>query len=78
MKLSSETIRNIMNAVRTTRDKELTCDHCFDELDEFIELKLRGKKATEAMPLVQEHLDRCKACREEYETLLVALEAMIN
>jgi len=30
------------------------------------------------MPLVKEHLDRCAACREEYEVLLLALEAMVQ
>jgi hypothetical protein len=77
MKLSSETIRNMMNSIKSTREQELTCGHCYDELDLFIELKLSGKNAEEAMPLVKEHLDRCAACREEYEFLLLALEAMV-
>jgi len=78
MKLSSETIRKMMNAVKSTRDQELTCGHCFDELDQFIEMKLAGKNAEEAMPLVQEHLNRCLACREEYEVLLEAIQAMVK
>ncbi len=78
MKLSSETIRKMMNSVKSTREQELSCGHCYDELDIFIELKLSGKNADEAMPLVKEHLDRCAACREEYEFLLLALEAMIQ
>lgn len=77
MKLSSETIRKMMNSVKSTRDQELTCGHCYDELDLFIEMKLSGKNADEAMPMVKEHLDRCVACREEYEFLLVALETLI-
>lgn len=76
MKLSSETIRHMMNAVKATRDQEMDCGHCHDELDRFIELKISGKKAEEAMPLVKEHLDLCPACREEYEVLLEALEAL--
>ena len=78
MKLSSETIRKMMTSVRSTREAELTCGHCYDELDLFIEMKLSGKNAEEAMPLVKEHLDRCAPCREEYEVLLQALEAMIQ
>lgn len=78
MKLSSETIRKMMNSVKSTRDQELTCGHCYDELDLFIEMKLSGKNANEAMPLVKAHLDLCAACREEYEFLLLALEAMIK
>lgn len=78
MKLSSETVRKMMNSIRSTKEEELTCGHCYDELDQFIEMKLLGKNADEAMPLVKEHLDRCAACREEYEALLQALEAMIH
>ncbi|RLE02154.1 MAG: hypothetical protein DRJ13_05930 [Bacteroidetes bacterium] len=78
MKLSTETIRKMMTSVKTTREVELTCGHCYDELDLFIEMKLSGKNANEAMPLVKEHLDRCAACREEYEFLLLALEAMVQ
>jgi len=78
MKLSSETIRKMMYSVKSTRDQELTCGHCYDELDHFIEMKLEGKNAQEAMPLVQEHLDRCPACREEYEVLLEAIKSMID
>lgn len=76
MKLSSETIKKMMISVKSTRDEELVCDHCHDELHRFIEIKLSGKNAAEAMPLVQEHLDRCPPCREEYEVLLEALEAL--
>jgi bacterioferritin-associated ferredoxin len=78
MKLSSVTIRKMMNSVKTTRDQELTCGHCYEELDQFIEKQLAGKRAEEAMPLVQEHLDRCAGCREEYEVLLEAIQTMID
>ncbi len=78
MKLSTETIRKMMSSIRSTKDEELTCGHCYDELDQFIEMKLLGKNAEEAMPLVKEHLDRCAPCREEYEVLLQALEAMLK
>lgn len=78
MKLSSEDIKNMMRAVKMTRDHELTCGHCYDEIDQFIELELSDKNAAEVMPLVQEHLDRCGACREEYQALLDALKAIID
>jgi hypothetical protein len=78
MKLSSETIRKLMGSIKSTRDQELICGHCYDELDHFIEMKLAGKDPAEAMPLVKEHLDRCKDCREEYEVLLEAIKTMID
>jgi bacterioferritin-associated ferredoxin len=78
MKLSSEDIKKLMEAVQKTREHELDCGHCYDELDQFIEMELSGKNAAEALPLVKDHLDRCGACREEYETLLEALKAIIE
>ncbi len=78
MKLSSETIRKMMQSVKSTREVELTCGHCYDELDHFIEMELSGKNPAEAMPLVQEHLDRCVACKEEYEVLLEVIKSMIK
>jgi bacterioferritin-associated ferredoxin len=78
MKLSSEVIRKMMEAVKMTREHELDCGHCYDEIDQFVELELSGKNAAEVMPLVQEHLDLCGACREEYQALLDALKAVID
>jgi bacterioferritin-associated ferredoxin len=78
MKLSSEDIKKMMQAVKMTRDNELTCGHCYDEIDQFIELELSDKNAAEIMPLVQDHLDRCGDCREEYQALLEALKAIIE
>ena len=78
MKLSSEVIQKMMEAVKMTREHELDCGHCYDELDQFVELELSGKNAAEVMPLVQEHLDLCGACREEYQALLDALKAVID
>ena len=59
MKLSSEVIQKLMGAVKMTREHELDCGHCYDEIDQFVELELSGKNAAEVMPLVQEHLDIC-------------------
>ena len=78
MKLSSEDIKKMMNVVKMTRDHELTCGHCYDEIDQFIELELSDKNASEIMPLVQDHLDRCVACREEYQALLEAIKAVVD
>jgi hypothetical protein len=58
-----------------TRPDEIGCDECFEQLDRFAELHLAGKNAAEAMPLVQDHLDRCGNCREEFELLLAVLQA---
>jgi hypothetical protein len=75
MKLSSEVLKKMVNSIITTRPDEIACDECFEQLDQFAERMLEGKSAAEAMPLVQDHLDRCEACREEYEALLEAVKS---
>lgn len=64
----------MLRAVIGTKEEEIGCDDCFDKLDNFIEMKLAGKSPEQAMPLVQDHLKRCKDCRQEYEALLEALQ----
>ena len=68
-------IKQMVQMVAATRPDEIGCDECFEQLDRFAEEVLTGKNAAEAMPLVQDHLDRCGDCREEFEALLAALRS---
>jgi protein-arginine kinase activator protein McsA len=76
MKLTIDVLKKITRSVANTKTEELGCDECFDELDRFVEMKLEGKNAVEALPLVQDHLERCNNCYEEFEALLDALNEM--
>ncbi|MGQ9816203.1 MAG: hypothetical protein ACUVR3_13850 [Candidatus Roseilinea sp.] len=73
--LRPEQLKQMARMVAATRPDEIGCDECFEQLDRFAELHLAGKNAAEALPLVQDHLDRCGDCREEFEALLIALQA---
>jgi len=75
-KIEPQQLKWLVRGIVTARPDELGCDACFDELDHFVEMKLAGKDAAEAMPLVQDHLERCPPCREEFEALLTALRAL--
>jgi hypothetical protein len=75
MKLTEDILKKILMAISTTQPDEIGCTDCFEIIDEFAELKLQGKNAEEAMPLVQDHLNRCGNCREEFEALLDCLKA---
>jgi len=48
---------------------EILCDECFDKLDTYVELELRGEAADERVPGMRAHLEGCPACHEEYESL---------
>ena len=76
MTLDLDMLKRMVHEIINTRPDEIGCDECFDQLDHFVEMKLAGKNAAEAMPLVQDHLERCDDCREEFEALLAALRAL--
>ena len=65
----------LISEIADTREVEIGCDECFEQLDRFVEMKLSGLNAAQAMPLVQEHVEICGECREEFEVLLAALRA---
>jgi len=74
--LDLDTLKQMAREIITTRPDEIGCDECFEQLDRFVEMTLAGKNAAEAMPLVQDHLERCHDCHEEFEALLAALRGL--
>jgi hypothetical protein len=48
---------------------EVTCEECFELLDEYVELELTGGDADARLPGMREHFDGCPACREDHESL---------
>jgi hypothetical protein len=49
---------------------EITCEECFDRLDEYVELELAGVDAERRVPGMRAHLEGCPACREDHDSLL--------
>ncbi len=76
MDLDSDTLRQIVREVITTRPDEIDCSQCFEQLDRFAETVLVGKSLAEAMPLVQDHLEHCEQRREAFEALLSTLRML--
>ena len=50
-------------------DYEVSCEQCFELLDEYVELELAGADADARIPGLRAHLDGCPACREDHESL---------
>jgi hypothetical protein len=48
---------------------EVTCEECFELLDEYVDLELAGEDADARLPGMREHLQGCPACREDHESL---------
>jgi hypothetical protein len=51
-------------------EPEVSCDECFELLDEYVDLELRGEDADARLPGMRPHLQGCPACREDHESLL--------
>ena len=58
-------LRNIYE----TQDVEISCTECFDLVSHFVEVEISGGNVVAELPQVKQHLDQCRACREEYEIL---------
>jgi anti-sigma factor RsiW len=50
-------------------EPEVSCEECFDRLDEYVEAELRGEDADAAVPGLRAHLAGCPACAEDHAAL---------
>lgn len=73
MSLTNDDLKTLIRTLRAARPEQVGCRECFEKLDRFAEEVLAGKSPARAMPLIQEHLNRCGSCREEFEALMDAL-----
>lgn len=76
MGLNDDQIRTLVRALRITREDEINCNECLDMVGWFAERELAGRQVPEALDVVRHHLALCGECREEYESLLTALQRM--
>lgn len=75
MQNPTEMLKRLVRMVARTREMEYTCEDTYRLLDQFAEAVARGQDAAKLMPLVQQHLELCPDCREEFEALLRVLQA---
>ena len=76
MTLNTSALRQMVHEIMTTHMGEISCPACFEQIDRFAEIALSGRNAAQAMPLVQDHLDHCQECRQEFQVLLFILRHM--
>lgn len=73
---SMDVIKEIVHSIDLTQEIEYDCSQVYDLLDQYAEMVSMGKDASQIMPLVQQHLELCRDCSEEYEALLQILETV--
>jgi hypothetical protein len=50
-------------------ETEVSCEECFELLDRYVDLELRGEDADARLPGMRAHLEGCPACREDHDSL---------
>lgn len=67
--MKREDLERWLKNIYETQEEEISCSECFDKVSRFVELEVSGQSASAQMPQLKQHLDQCRACRDEYETL---------
>lgn len=65
----------MLEKLALTEPQEISCDDVHAVLAEFAERSQQGEDVSHLMPKVHQHLELCPDCREEFEALLLAMEA---
>ena len=48
---------------------EVSCEECFERLDEYVDVEVRGGDPEAAVPGMRAHFAGCPACAEEHASL---------
>jgi hypothetical protein len=67
--MSTEDDRELIARLLGPEGPEVTCEECFELLDEYVELEIAGEDADAALPGLRAHLEGCPACREDHASL---------
>lgn len=73
--LSPAQVSEFLRQIAHTRDQEVDCGTCIQNIGEFAEKKIAGAELDTALASIEHHLSLCPECTEEYEALKSILEA---
>lgn len=59
-------LQHFLKRVHETREQEILCSECLEQVSQFVDLELDGKPAEAVMPLFHQHIHQCPVCMEEY------------
>ena len=62
-------VRRFLEKIAETEQEEISCTECFDLLPECVDRELGGQAIGPHWPRLEQHLQQCAVCRDEYETL---------
>lgn len=76
MALNSEQVDRLLAKIQRTREDELTCPECLDELDKYTQSTLDGTPIQGLLERVGEHLADCPCCTRQFQLVLDTLKAI--
>ncbi|MCC6905890.1 MAG: hypothetical protein IT326_08620 [Anaerolineae bacterium] len=69
-------IGRIVRAVAGTEEDTITCDDCYDHIDQYVELLEAGESPEGVLLQVQRHLEQCECCEYEMQALVRMIQSM--
>ena len=76
MALSSEHVGRLLKKIQQTREVEMTCPECLDELDKYTQSIIDRLPIDGVLGSVREHLEVCPCCSNQYDLVLETLRAI--
>jgi predicted anti-sigma-YlaC factor YlaD len=73
MPLSKDQISTLLALVASATEDDMSCDGCFEHVAQFVETELAGAELCESMLKIQNHLQNCPCCKDEYNALKEAM-----
>ena len=67
--------RDLIARLLGPADPEVSCEQCFELLDQYVDLELAGEPADARLPAMRAHLEGCPACHEDHESLRALVAA---
>jgi len=61
--------RDLITRLLGPAEPEVSCDECFELLDQYVDLEVAGEDADARLPGMRAHLQGCPACHEDHESL---------
>lgn len=76
MALNSEQVDLLLKMLQDTREVELSCPECAEQLDLYAQKILDGEPIEGVLQLVREHLQACAGCDDEFHLILETIKAI--
>lgn len=70
-----EDVASLMRTILSAEDEDITCDECYEHIDQYVDMLRAGENAATVLPKVKTHLEQCRCCESELQAFIAILEA---